>query len=1135
VVVLIGPARSGKTHRLLQEYRDVLRATAVGHLGQTLWLSPTAPSAAAIRAQILGADLAAVLEPGIGTFEGLANRVLARLLASPQRMTPILERELLRRVVDRARAAQQLSVFAEAARRSSFIDLVDEHISELKRRGISPAAFAKAIGLRGDRAQHEALSWLYTDYERLLETYGLTDSEGRLSALGGTLATGAPLGTHLRLVVADGFTDFTHTQHEILRRLAERTDRLCITLPGEEDSTLRGSSAARRARRADLFAKSAATLAELRRHHPRLSIEPIAARNTSWPALDYLASNIFCPPRDVAAPSSATLESLDRVEIVAAAGAQDEVSQIARRIKQRVVSWHVRPEDIVVVFRSLHELAPRVREVFQEFGIPHWLESRRPLIDTGVLRTLIDLLCLETEDWPFRRLVAVVTNNLLSIFDRRQRAQTEWLVRDLQIAESRQALLDRVLQLARTPSPTQRKAVSCETPSVSVPAMIGDHQQRRGAAASVAGEMLGELACAFDELPELASATDWCSALERLGSRLGIVALTAPVPSACEHSDDAESSIAWQRVVAHFTAIERLAGWLGESPPRLSRGDVLQLLLDVASQDKLPEPHDAVGCIRVLSAATARGIEAKHLFLAGMSEQAFPSPERVGRLYSESDYQAFQNVADQSRAESSPGSVSRSQEEMLLFYEVLTRATEQLTISYSGLDEKAQDLPPSSYVTELERLFEGEATIRRIEPQLAPISPKSSPLCPSEWRVHAIEHALQPEHHLALLAGLISEPSTRLVARSIDAALRAHAMRTNIDAFGPADGLLVSPTIRARLARRFGPQHLWSPSQWEHYAGCPFRSLLGDVLQLEPLGELTLETDALRRGSLLHRVLAEVHRELRNREGNTATFSQRDQAGVAAAFQRALEAELGATSRAGLDGALEELDRRQIAKWSEQYIEQHGEYDSAWQALDQAPLPTYFEFRFGPPRAEEHDGEDPRSTAEPFRLQLGTEEIRITGRIDRVDVGQVAGQSVFNVIDYKTGRRPTLTVEKMESGERLQPPLYVMAAQALLFGGDQARPLWAGYWSMDKGMTTDARFSLKCSAEGAKASEEWKNLQQSVVARIRQFVTDIRAGSFPVFSRDEQCTSYCQFSTVCRVSQVRSLGKQWTPDLNPEP
>jgi hypothetical protein len=103
----------------------------------------------------------------------------------------------------------------------------------------------------------------------------------------------------------------------------------------------------------------------------------------------------------------------------------------------------------------------------------------------------------------------------------------------------------------------------------------------------------------------------------------------------------------------------------------------------------------------------------------------------------------------------------------------------------------------------------------------------------------------------------------------------------------------------------------------------------------------------------------------------------------------------------------------------------------------------------------------------------------------------------------------------------------VMAAQALLFEGDRATPLWAGYWSLSNGVTVDARFSLRCSQDYQSPTEQWEQLQRDVVAQIGRFVRDIRSGNFPVASRDEHCTSFCEFSTVCRVAQVRSLGKQW--------
>jgi hypothetical protein len=42
-------------------------------------------------------------------------------------------------------------------------------------------------------------------------------------------------------------------------------------------------------------------------------------------------------------------------------------------------------------------------------------------------------------------------------------------------------------------------------------------------------------------------------------------------------------------------------------------------------------------------------------------------------------------------------------------------------------------------------------------------------------------------------------------------------------------------------------------------------------------------------------------------------------------------------------------------------------------------------------------------------------------------------------------------------------------------------------------------------------------------------IEDIRGGAFPMHSFDDKCTSHCDFKTVCRVGQVRSLEKVWPP------
>jgi ATP-dependent helicase/nuclease subunit B len=1112
ITLLVGPARCGKTHQLLDRYRQVLQADRHS-IGAALWLAPNGRAAADVREELIRGGLRAALDPGVATFESLARRVLARLPAVPRGLTPLQRRVIVRRLIDQALAERQLVSLADSAAGSSFVERVDEHIQGLKRHGISPAVFARVAEGRVAGRQHAELAALYTGYERLLAAHRLVDQEGRPWALCDALVKDAALLGGLKTVVVDGFSDFSRAQLEILAALAGRAERLSIALPGAPASIpAEALESENPVERTDLFAKAHATLAELRRIFPTALVERLAGRASDWPALDHICEHLIQHPRDVPEPSAETIASLERIEIVAAGGVHDEFVELARHVKRQLIDdrrdgGRARAGEVVVVFRNLRSAAARLREVFDEFGIPYSLETGVPLAAIGLLRTLLDLLRLDLDDWTYRRLTAVVTNNLLSAFDRPARAAAEWLVRELQIAQGRGKLLARAESLA-----SELASVNAESSTTQPPT----HRSQQSQAAATALPLLTTLAAALDALPQAATPTLWLTALQQLAGRLGLN-LAAP----------SQTAATWQEISRHFAAREQLSAWLDEGPPELSRQEILDLLVELAQRESLPRRFDDSGRVRVLSAATARTLSADHVYLAGMSEQSFPAAERSGPFYSEADYRKIARVAHQTRGKLPATHATRSQEEMLLFYEVLSRARKRLTISYPALDEQAQVLAPSPYVTEIERTVRG-ATIshpRAAHPALLP--PAAAPLSPADWRVLAIHEALDAPGSLDLLAGLFRDDAFKPQAASLEAAVRMAAARSRRDAFGPAEGLLESDAVRAALARRFGSDHLWSPSQWETFALCPFKFYMSGVLAREPLRELVVENDPRHRGTLVHRTLAEFHRRLPELLGRATRLSAHEAEKFASQFGAVLADLVRTAPEAGLEAALVELDRRQVAKWGTRYHAELQKYDSAWPRLDAPPAPEYLEWRFGPSRYDESEHEDRRSTSEPFVLDLGNEKIRITGRIDRIDVGEAGGHSLFNVIDYKSGRRPTLTEEKIASGERLQPALYVMAAQALLFEGDRATPLWAGYWSMANGVTVDARYSLRCSEDGRSPSDNWDELQKKVVAQIGRMVRDIRSGNFPVASRDEHCTSYCEFATVCRVGQVRGLGKQW--------
>src|SRR5262249_27626760 len=157
----------------------------------------------------------------------------------------------------------------------------------------------------------------------LLGTHHLTDHESTHEAACAALAkTSCPRFQNLELVVADGFTDFTSTQHEIFRLLSKRAGQLFISLPKDPDSS-----------RPDLFAKTKATLDELQRNFPQLELRNFDRRLLQKPTLDYLTQYVFANPKQIPAPPPSPTGSPPQIEIIAAASVQDEITQVARRIK----------------------------------------------------------------------------------------------------------------------------------------------------------------------------------------------------------------------------------------------------------------------------------------------------------------------------------------------------------------------------------------------------------------------------------------------------------------------------------------------------------------------------------------------------------------------------------------------------------------------------------------------------------------------------------------------------------------------------------------------------------------------------------------------------------------------------------
>jgi len=291
-----------------------------------------------------------------------------------------------------------------------------------------------------------------------------------------------------------------------------------------------------------------------------------------------------------------------------------------------------------------------------------------------------------------------------------------------------------------------------------------------------------------------------------------------------------------------------------------------------------------------------------------------------------------------------------------------------------------------------------------------------------------------------------------------------------------------------------------SPTRLQDWATCPFRYLLGSVLnvKVEDSPERLLELSPLDRGTLVHEVLERFVREELARP-----MAERTPAGEPWppwAARRVLEimGECAADAEAqGLTGkaTLWALHQEEIASDLVVFIAKDDE-----RRICDGVVPEAVELPFGL--------DDSPAVEVPVS---GGRTVAFRGRADRVDV-RPDGTRV--VLDYKTGKAyttPEAGEDPLQAGARLQLPVYAAAARQLL----DAEHVEAAYWFV--------------SAKGEFKLDPFR-LDADTEARFREvvghIVDSIDEGWFPAvpgapntfFGSSDNCR-YCDYDAVCPVDR----------------
>lgn len=327
------------------------------------------------------------------------------------------------------------------------------------------------------------------------------------------------------------------------------------------------------------------------------------------------------------------------------------------------------------------------------------------------------------------------------------------------------------------------------------------------------------------------------------------------------------------------------------------------------------------------------------------------------------------------------------------------------------------------------------------------------------------------------------------------------------------EGMLsADETIAAALAERFSPEGVYSATSLETYAQCPFRFFIGNVLRLEDLPDGEQNLSPADRGSAVHDILSTFYRRW-----------------LAAGQGHITPASIETATSLMQEIAREELDRHHFESplWEATCLQMKGSPHAGpgylekflakeAEAADSPLAPCHFEFSFG---MNPSGTDDPASVEEAVALTSsdGGEQLRIRGRIDRIDISP---EGFFLIYDYKTGRGHP-KIKDIEEGKALQLPLYLLAFEAL----SEQRGVAAGYYHIRKDVRRDL---LLCDEQARCLITSRTKMTPDVAALITRscdfaigYIRRIREGAFPLPAEEHCPNSYCEFRRICRFDPYR--------------
>lgn len=749
----------------------------------------------------------------------------------------------------------------------------------------------------------------------------------------------------------------------------------------------------------------------------------------------------------------------EKIKIIEAPNRKSEVEVIAKGIKTLIAEKNVPPHKICVAFNLINNYSNLVRYQFSLHSIPLNITDRVPLDNSLPVTTLINLLGILESDYYYKNILRAILGGFITLKG----------VEPFSILSASRGL----------------KIVAGKSNWINgINYALKNHSEET-----------------YNNLPKpmLESALESISAinnyLKPFAKELTIEEFVIEIKRLIKRTELVENILKENKnaieknvkaVTVFIENLEEIFGLISQEKKADEKFGVdfyLEILRSIARSSRFNVKERSDYGVLVTNIEETRGLNFDYLFIGGMIDKDFPSQ------YSPEVFVAEDFIK---------GEINHLTEQRYMFYRALSAWRKKLYLTYP-LSEEKREFVESSFLKEFKNIFEYQLTKEA----------DYSNVIASEFELQktGIELVEKDSRNIR---------SAEILKRLSEIDRGKYSNPQNFPEFNgilideniPHDNKLSQESLNSLNKYR---ERVYSISQLETYAKCPFKYFVERALGIETIEEPTEDISPMEMGSIVHGILYDFY--------NSAVKENLFLPGCSdAVFNKAKELlfeiaedylnvpELNIPNAFLEKEKLLGIDGNEKDSILYRFLESERNSDRDFK-------PVMFETRFG----FKHTDESKTETVE-------LNGIKLRGVIDRIEINEK--EKLFNVVDYKTGRNQ-ITKNDLEEGLSLQLPVYLYAAKQILGNGYKPHQMVIyslKYSKNDFGRKEISKMLVKGSVEEMIEANE--NIIENTGEKIAEYADGIAQGNFPLSKlekRKEKVCRHCSFSPVCRITEIENL------------